>query len=234
MMKTDSTVDPLEIAKFAQHATQWWNVDGPLKTLHDINPARIEFIERYIHLSGQRILDVGCGGGILCEGMAERGAVVTGLDVENDAIACAREHALAMALDIEYVCQPIELFESPMFDHITCMEMLEHVQEPDRVIQHCSRLLNDGGYLFLSTLNRTLTAYATAIIGAEYVLGLLPRQTHDFEKFLKPSELASIIRGHNLEVVGIAGLAYHPFTRTAILQDNVDVNYLMVCRKYVP
>jgi len=227
----NSTIDPLEVAKFAQHATQWWNMDGPLKTLHDINPARIGFIQQYIDLAGQHILDVGCGGGILCEGMARRGAVVTGLDVEMDAIACAQEHASYHDLSINYVCQPIELFEANPFDSITCMEMLEHVQEPGLVIQHCARLLKEGGYLFLSTLNRTLKAYATAIIGAEYILDLLPRQTHDFDKFMKPSELANMIRSSGLEMVGMTGLAYNPLTRVAVLHDSVDVNYLLVCRK---
>lgn len=230
-MSSKSSIDPLEIAKFAQHATQWWNKEGPLKTLHDINPARISFIEKYIDLKGQRILDVGCGGGILCEGMADRGAIVTGLDVEIEAIACAQEHAFKQALTINYIYQAIESFDDEPFDSITCMEMLEHVQEPAQIIQHCARLLKEGGYLFLSTLNRTVKAYATAIVGAEYIFGLLPRQTHDFDKFIKPSELATIIRSCGLETVGMTGLAYNPFTRTASLEDGVEVNYLLVCRK---
>lgn len=232
-MNAISTIDPLEVAKFAQHATQWWNVEGPLKTLHDINPARIGFIQQYIDLSKQRILDVGCGGGILCEGMAAAGAVVTGLDVEKDAIACAQAHALQRDLCIDYVCQPIESFDAPLFDSITCMEMLEHVPEPKQVIEHCARLLKEGGYLFLSTLNRTVKAYATAIIGAEYILDLLPRQTHDFDKFMKPSELATILRACGLEMVALTGLAYNPLTRIASLNDSVAVNYLVVCRKPV-
>jgi len=230
-MNSKSTIDPLEVAKFAQHATQWWNKEGPLKTLHDINPVRIAYIGQYIPFVDQRILDVGCGGGILSEGMAEQGALITGLDVEADAIACAQEHAHRRDLTIEYVCQPIELFDATSFDAITCMEMLEHVQDPAQVIQHCARLLKAGGYLFLSTLNRTLKAYATAIVGAEYLLDLLPRQTHDFEKFIKPSELAKMIRSSGLDVVGMTGLAYNPFTGSVSLQDSVDVNYLFVCRK---
>ncbi len=221
----------MEIAKFAQHATQWWNMDGPLKTLHDINPARISFIQNYINLTGQRVLDVGCGGGILCEGMARNGAIVTGLDVEEEAIACAREHAQQNQLTIDYVCQPIESYAAEPFDSITCMEMLEHVSDPQLVIQHCARLLKEGGYLFLSTLNRTLKAYATAIVGAEYVLGVLPRQTHDFDKFIKPGELARVIRASGLEMVGMKGLSYNPFSRTAMLCESVDVNYLLVCQK---
>ena len=233
-MNTKSTIDSLEVAKFAKHASQWWNMDGPLKTLHDINPPRISFIQKYIELAGQRILDVGCGGGILCEGLAACGAVVTGLDVEVDAIACAREHALTRDLCIDYVCQPIESYDAGPFDSITCMEMLEHVQEPALVIQHCAQLLKEGGYLFLSTLNRTVKAYATAIVGAEYILGLLPRQTHDFDKFIKPSELANMIRSSGLDVEGMTGLAYNPLTRAAVLHECVDVNYLLVCRKRVP
>ena len=234
-MNTNSTVDSLEVAKFAQHATQWWNTDGPLKTLHDINPARMAFIQQYINLAGLHVLDVGCGGGILCEGMARCGAIITGLDVEEDALACARAHALSQQLTINYVYQPIESFntnpDDNAFDCITCMEMLEHVQEPQRIIQHCARLLKEGGYLFLSTLNRTVKAYATAIVGAEYLLGLLPRQTHDFDKFIKPSELAQMIRASGLEMVGMTGLIYNPLTHTAKLDACVDVNYLMVCQK---
>ncbi len=224
-------VDSSEVAKFAQHATEWWNIDGPLKTLHDINPTRIAFIEQYINLNNQTVLDIGCGGGILCEGMAGHGAIVTGLDVEQDAIACAKTHALTQHLAIDYVCQPVETFEHPLFDHITCMEMLEHVQEPALVIQHAARLLKEGGYLFLSTLNRTLKAYVSAIVAAEYVLKLLPRQTHDFDKFLKPSELATMIRSQGLDLVGVKGLTYHPLTRSAVLSDSVDINYLLVCQK---
>ncbi len=232
-MNTKSTIDSVEIAKFAQHASQWWDTEGPLKTLHDINPARLAYIQQYISLADQRILDVGCGGGILSEAMAASGAIVTGLDVEVDAIECARAHAHAeqSQLNIDYVCQPIETFEAKLFDSITCMEMLEHVQEPQWVIQHCARLLKEGGYLFLSTLNRTPMAYATAIVGAEYILGLLPRQTHDFNKFIKPSELAHMVRESGLEVVGITGLAYNPLTREAVLQNSVAVNYLLLCRK---
>ena len=228
---TKTTIDTLEVAKFAQHATQWWNTEGPLKTLHDINPARISFIEQFIDLNQQSILDVGCGGGILAEGLAARGAIMTGLDVEADAILAARAHAKIQHLDIDYVCQPIEDYTAGYFNAITCMEMLEHVTEPQWVIEHCARLLQPGGYLFLSTINRTIKAYAGAIIAAEYVLGLLPRQTHDFDKFIKVSELASMARAVGLDTLGMAGISYNPFTRSASLQNNLDINYLMVCRK---
>lgn len=229
-MKT-TTVDASEVAKFAQHASQWWNTEGPLKTLHDINPARIEFLLKYTKLKGHRVLDVGCGGGILAEGMALKGALVSGLDVEKEAINAAIAHAQTSELNITYSCQPIEVFDAKPFEIITCMEMLEHVAEPQLVINHCARLLESGGYLFLSTINRTFKAYAGVIIAAEYVFGLLPRQTHDYEKFIRPNELAAMVRAAGLEVIGMAGIAYNPFTRVSSLEDSVQVNYLMACRK---
>ena len=226
-----STVDTVEVAKFAQLSQQWWNTNGPLKTLHDINPARLNFISQSTTIRGQHVLDVGCGGGILSEGMASLGAIVTGLDVEKDAIECARTHALQRQYSIDYICQPIETYDAGPYDIITCMEMLEHVQEPFVVISHCARLLKPGGFLFLSTINRTIAAYSAAIIAAEYVLGLLPRQTHDYEKFIKPSELARYVREAGLEITGLSGLGYNPLTRKASLQDSVSVNYLLACQK---
>ncbi len=231
-MNTNSTQDFVEIAKFTQHADEWWSVEGPLKTLHDINPVRLTYIEQFIQFNKQpRILDVGCGGGILSEAMAVKGAVVTGLDVNDAAICCAKAHALQNHVTIDYVCQPIESFVAEQFDAITCLEMLEHVQEPQFVIEHCARLLKPDGYLFLSTLNRTLTAYATAVIAAEYIMGLIPRQTHDFDKFIKPSELAQMLRANDLDVIGLTGLAYNPLTRQAALHQDVSVNYLVACQK---
>ncbi len=228
-MKT--TVDAQEVAKFAEHAQQWWDKDGPLKTLHDINPARLDFTQQYMPLSGRRVLDVGCGGGIFAEGMALLGAQVTGLDVEKDAIATAQCHANASHLAIEYICQPIEIYSAPPFDAITCMEMLEHVADPYLVLEHCARLLKPGGFLFLSTINRTLKAYASVILVAEYLLNLLPRQTHDFDKFIKPSELAKMARMSGFNIIGIKGMDYNPISRTASLSDAVSINYLLVCQK---
>lgn len=231
-MKTKTTVDSLEVAKFAQHASQWWDTEGPLKTLHDINPARIEFMQKFTDFNGHRVLDVGCGGGVLSEAMAKQGAIVTGLDVESQAIATAEAHAAEHQLQINYVCQPIEEYEADVYDLVTCMEMLEHVSEPQLVIDHCARLLKPGGYLFLSTINRTPQAYAGVIIAAEYMLGLLPRQTHDYKKFIKPSELAAMVRAAGLETVSMAGMSYNPFTREASLQDSIKMNYLLACRKF--
>jgi 2-polyprenyl-6-hydroxyphenyl methylase/3-demethylubiquinone-9 3-methyltransferase len=230
-MNKKTTVDDVEVAKFSQHASAWWEQDGPLKTLHDINPARLHFVTKHVSLSGLSVLDIGCGGGIFSEALARQGARVTGLDVEADALVTARAHAKESNLDIRYVCQPVEVFDAEPFDCITCMELLEHVADPELILQHAHRLLKPGGYLFLSTINRTVKAYATAIVAAEYVFSLLPRQTHDFDKFIRPSELASSLRSIGFEIVGLSGMAYNPFTRVAELQERVDVNYLMIVQR---
>lgn len=229
MKKT--TIDAAEVAKFAQHASHWWDTQGPLRTLHDINPVRVEFIQKFVSLSKQNIIDIGCGGGILTEELARQGANVTGLDVEPDAIEAAKAHAKETKLKINYICQLIEDFDEATFDIVTCMEMLEHVPDPQHIINHCARLVKPGGYLFLSTLSRTVKAYTNAIVAAEYILKLLPRQTHDFAKFIKPSELAAMIRAAGLEMVGMSGMAYNPITCKASLTQSVDVNYLMAFKK---
>lgn len=226
-MNSKTTIDSREVEKFAKLSSDWWNKDGALKTLHDINPARLAFISKSLDIATLRVLDVGCGGGILSESMAATGAIVTGIDAEVEAIGTATAHARDNQLAIDYICTPIEDYDEPAFDAITCMEMLEHVQQPQTVFNHCARLLKPGGYLFVSTINRTLKAYLAAIIAAEYVLGLLPKQTHDYNKFLKPSELAEMARCAGLEMSGMRGLAYNPLSRTADLQDSVSVNYLM-------
>ncbi|WP_298625189.1 bifunctional 2-polyprenyl-6-hydroxyphenol methylase/3-demethylubiquinol 3-O-methyltransferase UbiG [uncultured Legionella sp.] len=230
MIKHDSTIDEQELHKFAQHADHWWDKEGPLKTLHDINPTRLDFIKNHASLEGARVLDVGCGGGILCEALARCGADVTGIDAEADAIKSASEHARQQNLSIHYKATPIEEFEAERFDIITCMEMLEHVQRPEQVIQHCKRLLKPGGILFLSTISRTLKAYASAIIVAEYLLNLLPKQTHDYDKFIKPSELASMARAYGFTLVDLNGLNFNPISRIATLNNDVSINYLMVLR----
>lgn len=227
MKKNESTIDDQELHKFAQHANDWWDKEGPLKTLHDINGIRLEFISQHINLKGIRVLDVGCGGGILCEAMAKAGAEVTGIDAESEAIIIAQAHAEKNRLTIDYQCTPIEDYDSKGFDVVTCMEMLEHVQNPELVIEHCKRLLKPDGFLFLSTISRTIKAYAGAIIAAEYVLNILPKQTHDYRKFIKPSELMTMARAFDLNLIDMKGLNYNPILRTARLSDDVSVNYLL-------
>lgn len=236
MTAQHTTEDSTEIARFAQHAKDWWNTSGPLRTLHDINPKRVEWIKQFITPKQLKILDIGCGGGILSEGLAKAGAHVTGLDLEAGALEVARAHAAEEKLDITYVCDTIEDYaenhEAPVFDAITCLEMLEHVPNPALVIASAAKLLKPGGYLFLSTINRTMEAYASVIVAAEYVLSLIPRQTHTYERFIKPSELAKSVRGAGLEVLGVTGLLYHPLTRQAELSEQqVNVNYLMVAKR---
>ncbi|KTC67915.1 3-demethylubiquinone-9 3-methyltransferase [Legionella birminghamensis] len=228
---TKSTIDAREISKFNALSSRWWDKNGPLKTLHDINSARLEFIEKYSTIKQSVILDVGCGGGILAEAMAERGGVVSGIDADDDAIITANTHAVAHNLSINYQAIPIEDFEGISFDLITCMEMLEHVSDPELVVHHCFRLLKPGGKLFLSTINRTLKAYGAAIIAAEYILGLLPKQTHDYDKFIKPGELASVLRREGFELIALEGISYNPFSRQAQLCKSVDINYLMCAVK---
>ncbi len=231
MTTQNSTVDAREVAHFATHADTWWDTNGPLKTLHDINPPRLDWIQQFIALPGLNILDIGCGGGILSEGLAKAGAHVTGLDVEAGAIKTATAHAKAQDLKIKYVCEPVENFEAPLFDAVTCLEMLEHVEHPELIIEAAARLVKPGGYVFLSTINRTARAYASVIVAAEYVLSILPRQTHLFERFIRPSELASAVRGQGLEVIDTTGLSYNPFSRKAQLQAKLDVNYLLAAQK---
>jgi 2-polyprenyl-6-hydroxyphenyl methylase/3-demethylubiquinone-9 3-methyltransferase len=230
-MNNASTINAEEINKFAQHARQWWDTEGPLKTLHDINPTRLEFIAQQMNLADTHILDVGCGGGILCEAMAKSGAKVTGIDAEQEAIFAAQEHAAASNLAIEYLYTPIEAFKQERFDVITCMEMLEHVENPQMVLEHCKRLLKPKGILFLSTISRTLKAYAGAIVAAEYVLNLLPRQTHDYSKFIKPSELMRMARSYGFHLVDMQGINYNPVLRSSSLCSDVQINYLMALRR---
>lgn len=224
---TINSINLEEVAKFSQLAQVWWDKNGPLKTLHDINPVRVQFIEKYSKIPQARILDVGCGGGILCEEMAKLGAKVTGLDVDPAIIDVAQEHAKNNQLDIDYVCQAIETYEAESFDYITCMEMLEHVSSPALIIQQCARLLKPGGCLFLSTINRTLHAYLTVIVAAEYILKLLPQQTHNYAQFIQPSELCEMSRRASLELVDIKGMGYNPLTRNAFLCDSLSANYLV-------
>lgn len=228
MKNIESSIDDQEVNKFAQHANDWWDKQGPLKTLHDINDTRLEFISQHINLKGLHVLDVGCGGGILCEAMAKAGAEVTGIDAESEAIGVAKGHATENQLSIEYYSTPIEEFESKQFDVITCMEMLEHVQNPELVLEHCKRLIKPNGFIFLSTISRTIKAYAGAIIAAEYLLKILPKQTHDYNKFIKPSELLAMARPFDLNLIDMKGMNYNPISRNASLSSDVSVNYLLL------
>ena len=230
MSHTESTVNPQEISKFAQHASLWWDTEGPLKTLHDINQTRLDFIKQHVDLNDLTVLDVGCGGGILCEAMASTGARVTGIDAEPEAISVAQEHAKNSHLQISYLSTSVEAYNDHQFDVITCMEMLEHVENPGLVFEHCRRLLKPQGFLFVSTISRTIKAYATAIIAAEYILNLLPKQTHDYKIFIKPSELFAMARPWDFNLIDLKGMDYNPFLRSASLGSDIRVNYLMALR----
>ncbi|MCH4562860.1 MULTISPECIES: bifunctional 2-polyprenyl-6-hydroxyphenol methylase/3-demethylubiquinol 3-O-methyltransferase UbiG [Halomonas] len=228
-------VDPGEIAKFEALAERWWDPESEFKPLHDINPLRLDFIDARAGLAGRRVVDVGCGGGILAEAMAHRGAIVTGIDLGEAPLAVARLHAAESGVELEYRNVSVEALaeERPgTFDVVTCLEMLEHVPDPASVVRACARLVKPGGQVFFSTLNRNPKAYALAILGAEYLLRMLPRGTHDYAKFIRPSELAGWCREAGLEVREQSGLVYNPLTHRYRLSDrDVSVNYLMHCRR---
>lgn len=217
-----------EITKFNQHANDWWDIDGPLKTLHQINPQRIEFIERYFSLEGKTVLDIGCGGGILSEEMAKKGAKVVGIDVNESAIATAKQHQEALGIDYQIITAEDLTEQQPQYyDAIMCMDTLEHVPNPESIVKACAKLLKPNGDLFFCTINRHPKAYLFAILAAEYLLKLVPKGTHDYKNLIRPSELATWCRGANLDVKHIAGLEYNPWQKTAKLSNDVKVNYLL-------
>lgn len=227
-------VDQTEIDKFSQMAHKWWDLDGEFKPLHQINPLRTDYIDRHAPLDAARVVDVGCGGGILTEALARRGATVTGVDLAKKSLKVAQLHALDQGLTIDYRCVAVEALaaEQPAsFDRVVCMEMLEHVPDPQSVVSSCAALARPGGWVFFSTLNRNLKSYLMAVVGAEYVLNWLPRGTHDYARFIKPSELTRMVRNAGLELADISGMRYNPLTRTYHLDDETSVNYLMACRK---
>ncbi len=233
-MSLETNIDPLEIEKFESIASRWWDRESEFKPLHDINPLRISYIERMVQsVDGKRILDVGCGGGILAEALALKGARVTGIDMSGLSLKVARMHLHESKLDIEYQHSTVEAFadrNEARFDIVTCLEMLEHVPDPGSIITATAGLLKPGGTLFLSTINRNPKAFALAILGAEYLLGLLPRGTHDYRKFIKPSEIAAQLRRLDLRATDITGMHYNPITRQYSLSRDIDVNYLMTAR----
>jgi len=223
-------IDQAEIAKFEALASRWWDRNSEFKPLHEINPLRMGFIDEQLNLAGKKVLDVGCGGGILSEAMAHRGAAVTGIDMGEAPLAVARLHLLESGLQIDYQQNSAEVFareHSQHFTVITCLEMLEHVPDPLSVLEACYEMLEPGGHLFLSTINRNPKSYLFAIIGAEYLLRLLPRGTHDYKKFIKPSELSAMARKAGFELHKLKGMTYNPVTRKYKLDNDVDVNYLM-------
>jgi len=226
--------DPAELQKFGAMAHRWWDPQGDMRPLHEINPLRLDWIDRLALLAGKRVLDVGCGGGILSESMAGRGARVTGIDLSTKPLRVAQLHALESGVAVDYRESSAEALaaDSPAaFDVITCMEMLEHVPDPASSVMACSRLARPGGWAFFSTINRNPKSFLLAIVGAEYVLRLLPRGTHEYAKFIRPSELAAMAREAGLEVVEILGMTYNPLTKRFALGRDTDVNYLVACRK---
>lgn len=224
-----NNVDPHEIDKFNQISSEWWDVHGPFKALHTLNPCRVEFIQQHISLANKRLLDVGCGGGLLAESLAKAGARVTGIDMAPVAIRTAQTHADQQDLLIDYHLASAEAYAADhagTFDCVTCMELLEHVPDPSSVVKACSQLVKPGGTVFFSTLNRTLKSFLIAIVGAEYLIKLVPRGTHHYRQFIKPSELDEIGRRHHLRLTGLKGIKYDPIFQVASLENAPDVNYI--------
>lgn len=232
---TQPNMDPGEIAQFDRIAARWWDPAGEMAPLHAINPVRTRYIQRAAGgFDGKRVLDVGCGGGILSEAMAQRGAQVTGIDLAAEALAVGRRHAEESGVRVDYrqIAAEALAAESPgAFDIVTCLEMLEHVPDPASVVQACAALVKPGGTVVFSTINRNPKSYALAIVAAEYVLGLIPRGTHDYAKLIRPSELHRWAEDAGLAVRELKGLVYNPLLKTARLNDDVDVNYMMHCEK---
>lgn len=229
-----TNADPLELQKFSDLAHRWWDPQSEFKPLHDINPLRLDWIDRSVSLAGKRVLDVGCGGGLLSEGMAALGANVTGIDLSEKALGVAKLHLLESGRQVDYQKTAVESLADAQpnsFDVVTCLEMLEHVPTPASVIKACSSLLKPGGEAFFSTLNRNLKSYLMAVVGAEYLLNMLPKGTHDYAKFIKPSELKRWCDNARLNVVEIVGMSYNPFTKSYSLGKDTSVNYLIHVKK---
>ena len=226
---TQENVSPAEIARFGALARRWWDPNGPQRPLHELNPARLRYVAERVRLRDAKLLDVGCGAGLLSEAMAREGAQVTALDLAPELIDVARLHLLESGLTVDYRLVSVEELAAQVpgsFDAITCMEMLEHVPDPGSVLRACASLLRPGGRLFVSTLNRTPLAFAVAIVGAEYLAGLLPKGTHDYKSFIKPAELSAWLRDAGFELEDVSGLAYDPIRRKAWVNRRTDINYL--------
>ncbi|MBU0790057.1 MAG: bifunctional 2-polyprenyl-6-hydroxyphenol methylase/3-demethylubiquinol 3-O-methyltransferase UbiG [Polycyclovorans sp.] len=230
-----NNVDPADIARFTAMASRWWDPAGEMAPLHHINPARTQYIDKVCGgLAGQKVIDVGCGGGLLSEALARRGAEVTGIDLAEASIAVAREHAGASGLAIDYQCVATEAMAQrapKSFDVVCCLEMLEHVPDPEAIINACADLLRPGGLAVFSTLNRSPRAFALAIVAAEHVLGLIPKGTHQFAQFIRPSELSRAVMASGLQLVEMKGLHYNPILKNARLNNDLAVNYFLVARK---
>ncbi len=229
-----TNADPIELEKFSQLAHKWWDPHSEFKTLHDINPLRLGYINRLAGLAGKNVLDVGCGGGILAEGMAALQANVTGIDLADKSLQVAKLHLLESGRQVNYRKIAVEALaeEQPgQFDVVTCLEMLEHVPDPQSIIHACTKLAKPGGWLFFSTLNRNPKSYLLAILGAEYLLKMLPAGTHDYAKFIRPAELAQFCRNAGLDLSDISGMSYNPLSKTYALGRDTGVNYLVACRK---
>jgi len=226
-------VDPAEIEKFSALASRWWDTESEFKTLHDINPLRVGYIDEHCGgLKGKQVLDIGCGGGILAEAMAAAGAEVTGIDMAEMSLDVARMHLLESGLKVDYQLTTAEEFcaaNTARFDVVTCLEMLEHVPDPSSIINAAAQALKPGGTLVLSTLNRNPKSFLLAIVGAEYIMNMLPKGTHEYARFLKPSELAAHARQAQLDVSDVTGMSYNPLSKNYSLGRDVDVNYLMTC-----
>ncbi len=234
MRNANSNIDLEEVAKFSQSAAHWWDLKGDFKALHEINPLRIDFINKAAVLAGKNVIDVGCGGGILTESMAKMGASVTGIDMSEPALNVAKLHQYESGLTIDYrlmTAEAIAAEQPEHYDRVTCLEMLEHVPDPASIIHACATLAKPGGDIFLSTLNRNMKSYLFAILGAEYVLKLIPKNTHDFAKFIRPDELTTWIRQAGLTLVDIIGLNYNPLTKQYFLSKDISVNYLVHVKK---
>ena len=227
-------IDPQEIAKFEELASRWWDPQSEFKPLHDINPLRLDFIDQRATLAGKTVVDVGCGGGILSESMAQRGANVTGIDMGEAPLSVARLHQLESGVEVDYrqiTAEELAVEQPQAYDIVTCLEMLEHVPDPASVIRACAELVKPDGHVFFSTINRNPKAFMFAIVGAEYLLKMLPKGTHDYSKFIKPSELEGWLRQADLSLRELTGMSYNPLTQSYSLGHDVSVNYLMYCQK---